>query len=169
MVCSINKAHPKKNYATLRSNPINRFELGQEVFGGTYATGETALPPGAVPKTKVEANDPPSGLSVVPVKRCISKKAAQELTSDIEEEDVEFVAKDKEKEPPKKRVRDSKFEFVKQGVESIVKVLRDTAPQVTQALTLNPETQAKPKANVEAIQKMASMFLPSTLALEYVK
>ncbi|POW19396.1 hypothetical protein PSHT_04671 [Puccinia striiformis] len=121
---SATQQHPKRKFVT----------LSNELFAESYATGATALQPGqARPPPKQdpdEVNPLPSdlsGLSTNSIKRW--RAAAQAIDIESSNDEGIEVIKRAARDPPKKRIRGSKFDILKNGVESIVEVLRGQPSQ----------------------------------------
>ncbi|KNF03567.1 hypothetical protein PSTG_03092 [Puccinia striiformis f. sp. tritici PST-78] len=152
--------HPKRKFVT----------LSNELFAELYATGATALQPGqARPPPKRdpdEVNPLPSdlsGLSTNSIKRW--RAAAQAIDIESSNDEGIEVIKRAARDPPKKRICGSKFDILKNGVESIVEVLRgqpsqpDIKPDIKPASVPEVNTALALSIRQEAIKLMASMFL----------
>ncbi|KNF06205.1 hypothetical protein PSTG_00713 [Puccinia striiformis f. sp. tritici PST-78] len=174
------EAHPKRMFATLRKGRICWYNLAVELFDNSCANGATALLPGqAPPKRESEEGDHgqsiSSGLSTNSIKR--RKARTQEIDLDLEssDDDKVEVVKRANREPPKKRIRESKYNVLKSGVESIVEVLRGNSSQTNIKPDIKPvaapEPQSEPKLTVRqaAIKLMASMFFGKVPVMDYVR
>ncbi|KAI7943044.1 hypothetical protein MJO29_012888 [Puccinia striiformis f. sp. tritici] len=177
------RAHPKKKLAKLRLNPIEWYDLGYRLFTGTYAKGKTALRPGELP---VSPSDPInessgnqsglSGLSANSIKRRQSKWAKKEDTSS--DDDAVKVVEPCTRTPAPKRIRGSKYDIFKSGVESIVGAIRETGTVAPDVKPIKADDE-EPKPNIEpvknrlvcqeALDLMASMFLAEVSTHEYVQ
>ncbi|KAI7941298.1 hypothetical protein MJO29_013372 [Puccinia striiformis f. sp. tritici] len=157
---SATQQHPKRKFVT----------LSNELFAESYATGATALQPGqARPPPKRdpdEVNPLPSdlsGLSTNSIKRW--RAAAQAIDIESSNDEGIEVIKRAARDPPKKQIRGSKFDILKNGVESIVEVLRgqpsqpDIKPDIKPASVPEVNTALALSIRQEAIKLMASMFL----------
>ncbi|KAH9451989.1 hypothetical protein Pst134EA_025926 [Puccinia striiformis f. sp. tritici] len=144
--------------------------ITNKLFAESYATGATALQPGqARPPPKRdpdEVNPLPSdlsGLSTNSIKRW--RAAAQAIDIESSNDEGIEVIKRAARDPPKKRICGSKFDILKNGVESIVEVLRgqpsqpDIKPDIKPASVPEVNTALALSIRQEAIKLMASMFL----------
>ncbi|KAI7945965.1 hypothetical protein MJO29_012353 [Puccinia striiformis f. sp. tritici] len=125
---SATQQHPKRKFATLCKGNKTWLDLADKLFAESYATGATALQPGqAQPPHKrdpYEVNPLPSdlsGLSTNSIKHWQAAAKAIDIESS-NDEGIEVI-KRAARDPPKKRIRESKFDILKNGVESIVEVL----------------------------------------------
>ncbi|POV97415.1 hypothetical protein PSTT_15063 [Puccinia striiformis] len=171
--------HPKRKFATLRKGNITWFNLADELFAESYATGATALQPGQAPPPKQDpdnANPVPldlSGLSTNSIKR--RQAAAKAIDIESSDDDGVEVVKRSAPDPPKKRIRESKFDILKSGVQSIVDVLRGNPSQPDIKLDIKPalvpEVNSAPLLSIrqEAIKLMASMLLEEVPISEYIQ
>ncbi|POW22140.1 hypothetical protein PSHT_01628 [Puccinia striiformis] len=105
------KQHPKRLFPKLRRSTVPSYNLAEELFvDGTYATGPTALQPGqAPPKNTIRTS------------RTTLLLTAKAIDLDSSDDDKVKVVKKPAREPPKKRVRENKFDV--SGVDSIVEAL----------------------------------------------
>ncbi|KAI7946152.1 hypothetical protein MJO29_012540 [Puccinia striiformis f. sp. tritici] len=172
------EAHPKQKFCILRTMTIHWFDLAAELFDTSMANGEGAVLPGeAPPKDGGDKCSPDltnsSDLSKISVKRRRGLTKAIDL--DLSDDD-EITFKQSAREPPKKRIRESKFDVLKSGVEAIVEVLRggqeNTKPD--QKPAIKPDVEAPAPVRVlstrqQAIQLMASMFLGKVTTETYIK
>ncbi|KAI7950750.1 hypothetical protein MJO29_009424 [Puccinia striiformis f. sp. tritici] len=179
-VPSATQQHPRRKFVTLCKGNITWFDLADELFVESYATGATALQPGqARPPPKRdpdEVNPLPSDLSGLST-NSIKRRRAAAKAIDIESSDDEGVEviQRAARNPPKKQIRESKFDILKNGVESIVEALRgqpsqpDIKPDIKPALV--PEVNTAPVLSIrqEAIKLMASMFLGEVPISEYIQ
>ncbi|POW11559.1 hypothetical protein PSHT_08415, partial [Puccinia striiformis] len=170
-------AHPKRMFATIRKGNNSWYELAQDLFEPSCATGATALLPGqAPPKSEhedtINVSSDVSGLSTNSVKRRkgIAKTIDVDSSGDDKVEDVKRAARD----PPKKRFRENKYDILKNGVASIVDVLRGTPSQAdikpdTKPI-VPPETKPEPTLTTrqEAIKLMASMYFGKVATIDYI-
>ncbi|KNE95431.1 hypothetical protein PSTG_11284 [Puccinia striiformis f. sp. tritici PST-78] len=120
------EAHPKQKFRSLRTMTIHWFDLAAELFDTSMANGEGAVLPGeAPPKDGGDKCSPDltnsSDLSKISVKRRRGLTKAIDL--DLSDDD-KITFKQSAREPPKKRIRESKFDILKSGVEAIVEVLQ---------------------------------------------
>ncbi|POW00280.1 hypothetical protein PSTT_13240, partial [Puccinia striiformis] len=142
-----------------------------ELFDTSMANGEGAVLPGeAPPKDGGDKCSPDltnsSDLSKISVKRRRGLTKAIDL--DLSDDD-EITFKQSAREPPKKRIRESKFDVLKSGVEAIVE---NTKPD--QKPAIKPDVEAPAPVRVlstrqQAIQLMASMFLGKVTTETYIK
>ncbi|KAH9442348.1 hypothetical protein Pst134EB_028604 [Puccinia striiformis f. sp. tritici] len=170
-------AHLKRMFATIRKGNNSWYELAQDLFEPSCATGATALLPGqAPPKSEhedtINVSSDVSGLSTNSVKRRkgIAKTIDVDSSGDDKVEDVKRAARD----PPKKRFRENKYDILKNGVASIVDVLRGTPSQAdikpdTKPI-VPPETKPEPTLTTrqEAIKLMASMYFGKVATIDYI-
>ncbi|POW18686.1 hypothetical protein PSHT_05488 [Puccinia striiformis] len=169
-----------RKFVTLCKGNITWFDLADELFVESYATGATALQPGqARPPPKRdpdEVNPLPSDLSGLST-NSIKRRRAAAKAIDIESSDDEGVEviQRAARNPPKKQIRESKFDILKNGVESIVEVLRgqpsqpDIKPDIKPALVPEVNTALALSIRQEAIKLMASMFLGEVPISEYIQ
>ncbi|POW08696.1 hypothetical protein PSTT_07370 [Puccinia striiformis] len=146
------------------------YNLAEELFlDGTYATGATALnDPDEPNNTSSEL----SGLSKNSVKR--RKIAAKAIDLDSSDDDKVEVVKKPAREPPKKRVRENKYDVLKSGVDSIVEALRgdkgqsDIKPNIKPPVATEPNPAPASNPRQEAIKLIASMFFGVVSITEYI-
>ncbi|KNE93294.1 hypothetical protein PSTG_13334 [Puccinia striiformis f. sp. tritici PST-78] len=170
-------AHPERMFATIRKGNNSWYELAQDLFEPSCATGATALLPGqAPPKSEhedtINVSSDVSGLSTNSVKRRkgIAKTIDVDSSGDDKVEDVKRAARD----PPKKQIRENKYNILKNGVASIVDILRGTPSQAdikpdTKPI-VPPETKPEPTLTTrqEAIKLMASMYFGKVATIDYI-
>ncbi|KAI7964149.1 hypothetical protein MJO29_004576 [Puccinia striiformis f. sp. tritici] len=172
------EAHPKRMFATLRKGNNSWYELAQDLFEPSCATGATALLPGQAPSKSEneEANNilsDISGLSTNSIKRrmVVSQAIDADSSGDDKVDNVKRAARD----PPKKRIRENKYDILKNGVASIVDVLRGTPSQAEIKPDIKPVflPEAKPEPTLttrqEAIKLMASMYFGQVPTVDYIR
>ncbi|KNE88749.1 hypothetical protein PSTG_17834, partial [Puccinia striiformis f. sp. tritici PST-78] len=100
-------AHPKRMFSTIRKGNNSWYELAQDLFEPSCATGATALLPGQAPpksenKDTINVSSVVSGLSTNSIKRrkVVAKTIDVDSSGDEKVEDVKRAARD----PPKKRI-----------------------------------------------------------------
>ncbi|KNE92571.1 hypothetical protein PSTG_14005 [Puccinia striiformis f. sp. tritici PST-78] len=162
--------HPKRLFSKLRRSTVPWYNLAEELFlDGTYATGATALnDPDKPNNTSSEL----LGLSKNSVKR--RKIAAKAIDLDSSDDDKVEVVKKPAREPPKKRVRENKYDVLKSGVDSIVEALRgdkgqsDIKPNIKPPVATEPNPAPASNPRQEAIKLIASMFFGVVSITEYI-
>ncbi|POW02164.1 hypothetical protein PSHT_12180 [Puccinia striiformis] len=171
------EAHPKRKFASLRAMTIHWFDLANKLFDTAMAKGEGAVLPGqATPKDK--GNKVFTGLTdSSELSKTSIKQRQGVIKGDLDESDDEItMVKQPAREPPKKRIRESKYNVLKNGVKAIVEVLRggqhDTKPN--QKPVIKQDVEAPPPIRVqstrqEAIALMATMFLGQVTTDVYIK
>ncbi|KNE96933.1 hypothetical protein PSTG_09802 [Puccinia striiformis f. sp. tritici PST-78] len=171
------QAHPKRKFVSLRAMTIHWFDLADELFDTAMAKGEGAVLPGqATPKDK--GNKVFTGLTdSSELSKTSIKQRQGVIKGDLDESDDEItMVKQPAREPPKKRIRESKYNVLKNGVKAIVEVLRggqhDTKPN--QKPVIKQDVEAPPPVQVqstrqEAIALMATMFLGQVTTDVYIK
>ncbi|KAI7963328.1 hypothetical protein MJO29_003755, partial [Puccinia striiformis f. sp. tritici] len=171
-------AHPKRMFSTIRKGNNSWYELAQDLFEPSCATGATALLPGQAPpksenKDTINVSSVVSGLSTNSIKRrkVVAKTIDVDSSGDEKVEDVKRAARD----PPKKRIRENKYDILKNGVASIVDVLRGTPSQADIKTDTKPVVppDAKPEPMLttrqEAIKLMASMYFGKVPTMDYIR
>ncbi|POW10801.1 hypothetical protein PSTT_05824 [Puccinia striiformis] len=164
-------AHPERMFATIRKGNNSWYELAQDLFEPSCATGATALLPGqAPPKSEhedtINVSSDVSGLSTNSVKRRkgIAKTIDVMTRWRMSSEPLGIL---------QKSIRENKYDILKNGVASIV-ILRGTPSQAdikpdTKPI-VPPETKPEPTLTTrqEAIKLMASMYFGKVATIDYI-
>ncbi|POV98812.1 hypothetical protein PSHT_13858 [Puccinia striiformis] len=179
------EAHPTRKFKSLRTTPIDWYDLAKTLFSKTYAKGVTAFKPGQVPPAAVDVEDSTSGQQVVSGSAAVvSKRKLKDSKKDeyISSDDgVEVVPQATDRTPAPKRVQGSKYDIFRCGVNNLVDAIResrddikpvvqpDTKPKVKDVHSTVNATSSKPNSRSEALQLIASMFLEVLSTEEYIR
>jgi hypothetical protein len=142
------------------------------LFTGTYATGVNAVLPGAPPPEQPD-NEETSGVPPQLSKRCLPNKKEVKDDAASSSDDAAVVQPGRRTAP--KRIRSSKYEDFKAGVESIVGAIRDVGSHEDKKPTIkikddkNKPTVEKTSVRQKALQLLSSMFLQEISTAKYVK